>query len=192
MKKKIYSIIAIASFSAMVISGCQNEGEDSEKNTDSVAEIEQVQGDSSEKKETRIFDIGEEAPDFKLESLDREVYRLEELRGKPVLLNFFGVNCPYCIEGMPDLNRLYQENKDSAAVLLINGGEPREAVERIRDEHSLKMPVLMDMGFVSRDYMAQYVPYTVVIDGEGLISAIKVGPMSYEEMQTQLDMASGK
>jgi len=54
------------------------------------------------------------------------------------------------------------------------------------------MPVLMDMGFVSRDYMVQYVPYTVVIDSEGIINGIRVGPMSYEEMQTQLDMASGK
>lgn len=192
MKKKIYSIVAAASISALMLSGCQAGDEESKQEVNSVDEIEQVRGDSSEEVKKRVFDIGEEAPDFKLESLDGEVYRLEELRGKPVLLNFFGVNCPYCMEGMPDLNRLYQENKDSAAILLINGGEPREAVEGVRDEHSLEMPVLMDMGFVSRDYMVQYVPYTVVIDSEGIINGIRVGPMSYEEMQTQLDMASGK
>lgn len=192
MKKKIYSIVAAASISALMLSGCQAGDEESKQEVNSVDEIEQVRGDSSEEVKKRVFDIGEEAPDFKLESLDGEVYRLEELRGKPVLLNFFGVNCPYCMDGMPDLNRLYQENKDSAAILLINGGEPREAVEGVRDEHSLEMPVLMDMGFVSRDYMVQYVPYTVVIDSEGIINGIRVGPMSYEEMQTQLDMASGK
>lgn len=192
MKKKIYSIVAAASISALMLSGCQAGDEESKQEVNSVDEIEQVRGDSSEEVKKRVFDIGEEAPDFKLESLDGEVYRLEELRGKPVLLNFFGVNCPYCMDGMPDLNRLYQENKDSAAVLLINGGEPREAVEGVRDEHSLEMPVLMDMGFVSRDYMVQYVPYTVVIDSEGIINGIRVGPMNYEEMQTQLDMASGK
>lgn len=189
MRKKIYSLIGVASLSMALLSGCQS---DKQEEVDKTAEIEQVQSDSSGEKKTRIFDIGEEAPDFKLESLDGEIYRLEELKGKPVLLNFFGVNCPYCIEGMPNLNKLYLENGEKATVLLVNPGETREAVEKIRTEQSLEMPVLLDNGTVARDYMMQYVPYTVVIDSEGIINSIKVGPMSYEEMQTQLDLASGK
>lgn len=187
MKKKIYSTLAISSVLLLLLSGC---GANDKKAEETKGEIEQIQTDTSEEKKKRIFDIGEDAPDFKLESLDGEVYRLEELEGKAVLLNFFSVNCPYCIEKMPDLNRLYLENREDAEVLLINAGDPKEQVEKLRDELGLEVPVLLDEKFTtSRDYMMQYVPYTVILDAKGKINAIKVGPMSYEEMQTQLDLA---
>jgi peroxiredoxin len=188
MKKKIYSTLAISSALLILLSGC---GTDSKEVSDSGGEIEQIKTDTSGEKEKRSFGIGEEAPDFKLESLDGEVYRLEDMKGKAVFINFFGVNCPYCIEEMPDINKLYLENRETAEVLLVNAGDPKDQVEKLRTELGIEVPMLLDEKFtVGRDYMMQYVPYTVIIDSEGVINMIKVGPMSYEEMQTQLDLAS--
>lgn len=195
MKKTIYKLIAVSSASLFLLSGCGAGGERER----SVDEIEQVETDTGEEMESGEeakelpFGVGAEAPDFRLFSLEGDAYRFEEPRGKAVLLNFFGVNCPYCRDGMDDLNKLYGEVREDAEVLLVNVGDSRESLEKFKTEYNLDAPILLDEDYsVGRSYMMQYVPYTVVIDVDGKISMIKVGPMSYEEMEKELDIASKK
>src|SRR5262249_42569860 len=58
------------------------------------------------------------APEFKLEDAEGREVSLSSLRGKPVLLNFWGIDCPYCEKEVPSLVRIDQRYRDAGLVVL--------------------------------------------------------------------------
>src|SRR5690348_9107144 len=70
------------------------------------------------------------AQDFKLPNLDGKEVNLSGLKGKKVFLNFWATWCPPCKAEMPELEKLYQETKDSDLVILaINLGDASDTVK---------------------------------------------------------------
>ena len=116
MKKKCHLFALIGIIAVAGLSGCKSE----------------ERTEAPEKIETRVVKVGELAPTFKLQSLDGTAVRLDELRGKPVLLNFFGTYCEPCKIEMPDLNRFYQKHKTRVEVIAISAGESKADVEKFR------------------------------------------------------------
>ena len=54
---------------------------------------------------------------------------LDAFKGKPVLLNFWGVNCPYCAQEMPYLQKAYDTLSSQGLVILgINTGDSEKSV----------------------------------------------------------------
>lgn len=140
------------------------------------------------------IEIGKPAPNFTLENLQGEQVTLSELKGKNVLINFWATWCPYCIEEMPDLDKLYTENKDDDFVVLaIDVGEPQSDVEEYLSENPYEFPVLLDKdGKVSMQYLVRGIPTSYMIDKEGNIRAIKMSMMAYPEMKQMLDSVEDK
>ena len=65
------------------------------------------------------------AIDFKLKDLDGKELSLSDLKGKNVFLNFWATWCPPCKAEMPEIEKSYQETKDSDLVIVsIEIGEP--------------------------------------------------------------------
>jgi len=56
--------------------------------------------------------------DFTLKDLEGNEVKLSSLKGKKVFLNFWATWCPPCKAEMPDIEKLYQETKDSGLVIL--------------------------------------------------------------------------
>ncbi len=56
------------------------------------------------------FDNGADVPDLKGVLIDGTEFRLSDLKGKYVLLDFWGSWCPPCREDLPALKRLYEEH----------------------------------------------------------------------------------
>ena len=66
------------------------------------------------------------ALNFKLKDLNGVEVSLSDFKGKKVFLNFWASWCPPCKAEMPDLEKLYQETKDSDLVILaVNIGEDK-------------------------------------------------------------------
>ena len=63
---------------------------------------------------------GAPAPDFSLKSLDGQTISLSQLKGHPVLINFWASWCPPCRLEMPDLVRDYEAHKAEGFVLLAS------------------------------------------------------------------------
>jgi len=124
--------------------------------------------------------IGREAPNFSLPQLQGEPIKLSDLRGKAVVLNFWGTWCEPCKEEMPALQKQYEALKDQGLVVLgVNIGETPVAVQPFVDEMGVTFPILLDRDSqITKLYRIIPIPTTFFIDRDGEVSDIFVGPMT--------------
>lgn len=121
--------------------------------------------------------MGESAPDFQAQNLDWQTISLSDLRGKPVLLNFWATWCPPCREEMPYLQQIHEEwSGEGLIVLAVNIGESPAAVEEFAQVYNLTLPILLDInGAAAQVYNVTAIPATFFIDRDGIIQKKVVG-----------------
>ena len=117
------------------------------------------------------------APDFQLPNLEGQTISLSDLKGKPVLLNFWATWCGPCVSEMPYLQEIYDEWSGKGLVLLtINGGESSSKVSKFMQNQNLSLPVLLDTKQdVFRRYNIMGIPTTFFIDKDGIIQEKVIG-----------------
>jgi cytochrome c biogenesis protein CcmG, thiol:disulfide interchange protein DsbE len=127
---------------------------------------------------------GGKAADFTLPNvLDGKEYSLSQFKGKVVMVNFFTFFCGPCRDEMPDLNKIFQENKGSGYVCLGIGlsSDPTQLRFLVK-QLNLDYPVLVGNDKVSKDYGGiEVVPTTFIIDKQGNIAHKIVGSRSKED-----------
>lgn len=130
--------------------------------------------------------------DFKLKDLNGKEVSLSDLRGKKVFLNFWASWCPPCKAEMPDIERLYEETKDSDLVILaVNLGEDKDTVKSFIDKNNYKFRILLDSDqTVAEQYSITSIPTSFFIDKNGIIVSKKIGAMTYEEMKDYVNTTS--
>lgn len=119
------------------------------------------------------IDIGEQAPDFELQTLEGNSFKLSEHFGKkPVYLVFWATWCPICKAEIPNIKKIYQQLGDDIFILAINIGQ-RDSVQEIkkyRENYQLPYQLAFDEGTkVSRQYDVVGTPWQVIIDVNGKI-----------------------
>ena len=128
------------------------------------------------------------APDFTLRSIDGPNLRLQEQRGRVVLVNFWATWCGPCRQEMPHLNRLYEKYRASGFVLLgVNVDDDQGKAAGVAAKLGLKFPVLLDTDKkVSQLYDMSAMPATVLIDKDGRVKYLHRGYQSgYEDTYDQ-------
>jgi peroxiredoxin len=123
------------------------------------------------------------APDFTLKSLAGPNLRLQEQRGKVVLLNFWATWCGPCREEMPQLNKLYEKYRPSGFTLLgVNVDEDSRNAAGIAGQMGVSFPVLLDSDKrVAKLYDLSSMPSTVLIDRDGRVRFLHRGYRSGTE-----------
>lgn len=111
------------------------------------------------------------APDFTVTTLEGQTLKLSDLRGKVVLLNFWGTWCGPCRREMPDLQALYSQYGDVDFVILgLAVRDKQAAVAAFRDENKLTfLLALDDANAVTLQYAIPGQPSTFVIGKDGTI-----------------------
>ena len=111
------------------------------------------------------------ADDFTLRTMGGPNLRLQEQRGRVVLVNFWATWCGPCRQEMPHLNRLYEKYRGSGFVLLgVNVDDDTRNAADVSAKLGLKFPVLLDTDKkVSRQYELSAMPSTVLIDRDGRV-----------------------
>jgi peroxiredoxin len=117
------------------------------------------------------------APDFTLPTVNGPNLRLQEQRGRVVMVNFWATWCGPCRVEMPHLNRLYEKYRSSGFVLLgVNIDENPRAAADLAGKLGMKFPVLLDTDKkVSRLYDLGTMPSTVLIDRDGRVRYVHRG-----------------
>jgi peroxiredoxin len=117
------------------------------------------------------------APDFALRSLEGPNLRLQEQRGRVVMVNFWATWCGPCRVEKQHLARLYDKYHASGFQLLgVNIDEdPRQAAS-LATKLGLRFPVLLDTEKkVSKLYDLSTMPSTVLIDRDGKVRYVHRG-----------------
>jgi peroxiredoxin len=118
-----------------------------------------------------------EAPSFVLPDLSGKVVRMDDLRGKVVVLNLWTTWCPPCVDEMPTLESLAKTMAGRDFVLLaISEDETPSKVGPWIEQRRFTFPVLLDeRGQVGADLGITGYPETFVIDRTGRIVHHHVG-----------------
>jgi peroxiredoxin len=121
--------------------------------------------------------LDQAAPDFTLRSLSGENLRLQEYRGKVVLINFWASWCGPCRQEMPILDRIHKRYEPAGfTVLGVNVEGELDKARKIADRLDVSFPLLFDDGQqVSEDYALESMPYTVLVDRDGQVRFIHHG-----------------
>jgi cytochrome c biogenesis protein CcmG/thiol:disulfide interchange protein DsbE len=118
------------------------------------------------------------APDFKLEALDGSSLNLADLRGRPVLINFWATWCGPCQQEMPLIQQYYQKYNSDLVVLAVNSDEPKADVQAFVTNLNLTFPVLLDPGMKVEDlYQVRAFPTTFFVDKSGTIRYQHIGTL---------------
>ena len=130
------------------------------------------------------------APDFTLQALHGEKVTLSDSRGKPVMLVFWSIDCPYCVYQIPFIQGVYNTwSKAPLQILAINVGDRAEAVSQFATSNNMTFPILLDPDKkTAQAYGIPGVPVTFFIDTQGMVQAYKPGAFqSQQELEVGLD-----
>jgi thiol-disulfide isomerase/thioredoxin len=132
--------------------------------------------------------IGKPAPDFALLLEDGRHTTLSDLRGRPVVINFWATWCGPCRIEMPELMRAAAEDPN-LVMLAVNVQESREQVSPFADEFAMAVPVVIDpAGAIKTFYAVRGLPTTYFIDKSGEIAAIYAGTLTPAALEERLAM----
>jgi len=115
------------------------------------------------------------APDFTLKTINGESFTLSSLKGKYVILDFWGSWCGWCIEAIPQLLEFAKKNKDKVVVVAIACNDTderwRAAVAKYKMSHFIN--VLDKEKKVSKLYKVRAFPTYLLISPQGTIEPVK-------------------
>ena len=153
--KKIYLSLIMA---VVAISGCADNSKKQQAEPEPIA---------TETAEVAAVGDGIEAPDFTLNDINGKPLTLSSLRGKHVILDFWGSWCGWCIKGIPQMKEYYQKYAGKFEILGIDCNDPEEKWKAAVEKYEL--PWLHVYNPRNSDLLEQY-------EIEGFPTKIIVGP----------------
>ena len=167
-----------------------NNGESEEEGSSGITETEENAELPEEVPEEEEIPL---APDFTVEDLDGNKYKLSDFRGKPVIVNFWASWCGPCKMEMPDFEELYKEYGDKINFLMVNmtdgNQETKDKASKHISDNGYTFPVYYDTETeAAYAYGVSSIPATYFIDSEGYPVVYGVGALDKETLLTGIDM----
>lgn len=146
----------------------------------------------SEPAGTRAADsplLGKAAPAVEAQTLDGQNVRLDQFRGRWVLVNFFATWCTPCVDEHPDLVRFANQHRlaDDADVVGVIYDDNPGAVRSFLAKNGGDWPMLVDPnGRIALDFGVAGVPESYLISPDGTVSAKLIGGVRSEALDDLL------
>lgn len=117
-------------------------------------------------------EAGQMAPDFTLKDTNGKSLSLSDLKGKYVIIDFWGSWCVWCIRGMPKMKEYYKKYSDKLEILGVDCNDPeqkwKDTVKRLElpwknvynPKNSYK---------ILEDYDIQGFPTKILVDPQGKV-----------------------
>ncbi|MBL7559031.1 TlpA family protein disulfide reductase [Olleya sp. YSTF-M6] len=121
------------------------------------------------------FTKGEKALDFITTDLNGNTFKLSDLKGQVVVLNFWFTKCGPCISEMPELNNLTENFKNKKVKFLAITFNSKEIVKQFLKDTAFDYTITPNANDVITMYGVQSYPTSIVIDKNGNIVTKEVG-----------------
>ena len=129
-------------------------------------------------------DDGTVAPDFTLNDLNGQPLKLSSLRGRYVVIDFWGSWCGWCIKGIPKMKEYYAKYKEKMEILGVDCNDSEEKWKAAVSQYQLPWlhVYCTRKSTVLADYAVRGFPTKVIVDPEGKIVRTVIGedPAFYE------------
>ncbi len=135
---------------------------------------------------------GQLAPAVAGTTLDGQAFDLASLRGRPVIVNFWGPSCLPCREEFPLLvDELRRHSPEGLAIVgVLFGDEPAPAREFVAGYRATWPTVIDAGGRIADAYRVIARPQTYFIDRQGVLRSIQVGQLSEADFERQYQAIS--
>jgi putative peptide zinc metalloprotease protein len=123
-----------------------------------------ISGNSS----TAELAVGTKAPDFTATDLAGNTFRLNDHRGKSVVLQFWSPNCSHCVDELPVLKEAYQTIATSSTTFMTVTYDSEVVTKAFVKDQNVTFPVIASTSLTDL-YGIRSVPSIVIIDSNGII-----------------------
>lgn len=183
MKKILF---AMAMTAGMMLAGCggQKDGKEAAADTQGDDKQEAVESPTAKNAEAEedpgynpeLLKEGAPAPAFTLKDTDGKDLSLSDLKGKHVVIDFWGTWCPWCVKGIPEMKASYEKYGDKLEILSVDCGDKEGDWKDAVKEHEMTWKNVIDKNNeVAEKYEVQGFPTKIVVDPEGNILKVFVG-----------------
>ena len=128
------------------------------------------------------------------DQLDGQVLSLANLKGRPLVINFWATWCPPCVEEMPLLDAFYRENRDKRWQMIGLAIDQPSRVRQFLNQYPVSYPIAL-AGLDGSELMralgneAGALPYTVVLNAKGEVTSRVLGRFEPSILRTLIDTA---
>lgn len=140
-----------------------------------------------------VGEVNRPAPAFELPMLQGEKFRLEDHKGKVVLVNFWATWCEPCREETPALQAAYEDLHGQGLEIVginltndeISQGKGEKEISAFVNQYNVTYPIALDTeGEVANAFRIYPIPTSYFIDQEGNIRYVRVSTLTYDEVVT--------
>lgn len=125
-----------------------------------------------------IFTAAYAEKPFAMNDIAGKQHRLDDYRGKWVIVNYWATWCPPCLEEVPDLVNLYDQRKDKDLMVLGVVFEYKniQEVEKFAEDMLMSYPIVLGNDRLVADIgSADVLPTTYIYNPQGRLVKVKKG-----------------
>jgi len=138
--------------------------------------------------EEQVDIIGRQRPEFSMQDVHGQLRHIDEWDGQVIAINFWATWCAPCLKEIPEFVHLQEKYSGQGLQFIGIALQKPEEVLGFIEETGMNYPVMageMEVVDLARLYGNELgaLPYTVIIDKEGVVAFVKLGQLSGEEAE---------
>ncbi len=157
----------------------------------------------TEPQDVNIYDIGfskEESeqilPDLQLvrhfsdEKKGEQSFSTSSLKGKPVIVHFWGTNCRPCMDEMPHFNTFVKKHPEITTLVMTIVPSNQESVDKVRKSLNrfggTDLDVVVDEKItLARFFEIRAIPTTIFVNANGKVAGQILGPVDWQDERVE-------
>lgn len=116
---------------------------------------------------------------------------MSQWKGKPLLVNFWATWCGPCVQEMPELSAIANQEAGKRFNVIGVGIDSPTAMSEFATKHNIKYPLLVG-GIGGTDLSRAFgntnggLPFTVLIGADGQVRKTYLGKLKFDELKADL------